>query len=68
MELSDNEYKLLYDIAYCATGMFEAENQSNFGDANEWKYRLKQCVDEYEEADYVYKRYLEKHKTARSNQ
>lgn len=50
-----DEYKLLKSIAYCALGMFQSENERNFGDAEEWKFRLKQEVDKYVEKDYDFR-------------
>lgn len=51
-ELDDLQLELLESIAYCAKGMFVAESERNFGDAKEWKFRLKQEVDKYSQEFY----------------
>jgi len=50
--MSDEEIKALTDIAYCASGMIEAENENNLGDAKNWKRQLELSVEKYDELKY----------------
>ena len=46
------EYAILKKIAYCALNMNDSENERNFGDAEEWKQKLKQEIDLYKEKEF----------------
>ena len=52
MQKIAGEYKILKQIAYCSIGMLDAESENNFGDAKDWKFRLKQQIDFYKEKEY----------------
>ena len=53
MEAKDEEeYKLLKKIAYCAIGMLDSDSERNFGDKDEWEFRLKQQIEIYKEKGY----------------
>ena len=47
-ELSDEAVEL-ENIAYIASCFLQSESERNFGDAEEWKFRLKQAVEKYDE-------------------
>ena len=44
--LSDEALEL-ENIAYIANCFFQSEAERNFGDAEEWKFRLKQAIEKY---------------------
>ena len=47
MSVIEREY--LIQIAYLSEGMFGCEVNSNFGEAKQWKHKLKQATDNYYE-------------------
>jgi hypothetical protein len=51
-ELHTEQNKKLEEIAYCASGFFESENERNFGDAEQWKQKLEQRTDAFYDAKY----------------
>ena len=50
--MGDLEKELLTNIAYLAEGMFDCEVHRNFGDAKEWKHKLRIATDKY--YDFLY--------------
>jgi len=49
MNITEEEYEILKGLLYTVDNMLMEESDRNFGEADEWKFRVRQRRDEYDE-------------------
>lgn len=49
MTITEKEYEILKGLLYTIDNMLMEESDRNFGEAEEWKFRVRQRRDEYDE-------------------